>query len=140
MTTRAPLRPAAHGWFMLAPALAVYLLFAVYPMFDVVVMSFSRWNGLAPNSEFAGLENYRWILNDDPVFWGALWNTVAWTLMAVTIPNLIAFGLALALNQNMPATAPLRVIFTCRTSSPPSPSRRSGNGCTTRSLACSTAC
>ena len=35
------LRPRTEGWIMLAPALAVYLMFAVYPMFDVVVMSFS---------------------------------------------------------------------------------------------------
>lgn len=111
MNARVPLRPWAQGWLMLAPALAVYLLFAVYPMFDVVVMSFSRWNGLTADATFAGVENYRWILNDDPVFWGALGNTVIWTLMAVTVPNLIAFGLALALNQNMPATAPLRVVF-----------------------------
>lgn len=96
---------------MLAPALAVYLLFALYPMLDVVHMSFSRWNGLSPEAPFVGLENYRAVLGQDPVFWGALRNTLIWTALSVSLPNLMAFGLALALNQNLPGRAALRVVF-----------------------------
>lgn len=105
------LRPRTEGWAMLAPALAVYLLFAVYPMFDVVVMSFSKWNGLTPDAPFVGLENYRFVLTRDPVFWGALVNTIWWTVLSLIIPNLISFGLALALNQALPGRASLRVVF-----------------------------
>jgi raffinose/stachyose/melibiose transport system permease protein len=105
------LSPKAEGWLMLAPALIVYLLFAVYPMIDVVHMSFSRWNGLTPDAPFVGLANYRAVLTQDPVFWGALRNTVAWTALAVVVPNLVSFGLALALNQNLPGRSGLRVIF-----------------------------
>jgi raffinose/stachyose/melibiose transport system permease protein len=111
MAVSRSLRPATTGWLMLGPAVGVYLLFAVYPMFDVIVMSFSRWNGLTADSVFVGFENYRWVTVEDPVFWRALWNTIAWTLLAVIVPNLMAFGLALALNQNLPAVASLRVIF-----------------------------
>ena len=100
-----------EGYSLLAPALIVYLLFAVYPMFDVIRMSFSSWNGLSPEAKFVGLGNYRAILTQDPVFWGALWNTIWWTALAVTIPNLISFGLALALNQNLPGRSSLRVVF-----------------------------
>ena len=106
-----PLRAGMEGYFLLAPALIVYLLFAVYPMIDVIRMSFSSWNGLSPEAKFVGLANYRAILTQDPVFWGALWNTVWWTALAVTIPNLISFGLALALNQNLPGRSGLRVVF-----------------------------
>jgi raffinose/stachyose/melibiose transport system permease protein len=105
------LSPRSEGWLMLAPALAVYLLFAVYPMLDVVHMSFARWNGLTPDAPFVGFENYRAVLTEDTVFWGALRNTVIWTALAVTLPNLISFGLALALNQNIPGRSPLRVVF-----------------------------
>ena len=111
MAASVSLRPRTEGWLMLAPALAVYLLFALYPMLDVVHMSFSRWNGLTPDAPFVGLDNYRAVLTQDPVFWGALRNTVLWTVFAVTLPNLISFGLALALNQNIPGAAQLRVIF-----------------------------
>jgi raffinose/stachyose/melibiose transport system permease protein len=45
------------------------------------------------------------------VFWGAFRNTLVWTAFAVVVPNLIGFGLALALNQSIPGRAPLRVAF-----------------------------
>ncbi|WP_407692783.1 carbohydrate ABC transporter permease [Rhizobium herbae] len=105
------LRPSTQGYVLLAPALIVYLLFAVYPMIDVIRMSFSSWNGLSPQAKFVGVANYRAILTQDPVFWGALWNTLIWTTAAVIVPNLIAFGVALALNQNIPGRSSLRIIF-----------------------------
>jgi raffinose/stachyose/melibiose transport system permease protein len=105
------LRPSTQGYVLLAPALIVYLLFAVYPMIDVIRMSFSSWNGLSPEAKFVGLANYRAIFTQDPVFWGALWNTIWWTALAVIIPNIISFGLALALNQNIPGRSGLRVVF-----------------------------
>lgn len=105
------MRPALQGYVLLAPALLVYLLFAVYPMIDVIRMSFASWNGLSAESRFVGIDNYRAVLTQDPVFWGALWNTLWWTGLAVIIPNLISFGLALALNQNVPGRSSLRVVF-----------------------------
>ena len=109
--TRRPLGPQAQGYALLLPAVAVYLLFALYPMIDVLRQSFSEWNGIDPESRFVGWGNYRAVLTQDPVFWGALVNTVVWTVASVTLPNLVAFGLALGLNQNLPARAPLRVAF-----------------------------
>lgn len=100
-----------QGYVLLAPALIVYLLFAVYPMIDVTRMSFSSWNGLSPQAKFVGLANYRAVMTQDPVFWGALWNTLIWTTTAVIVPNLIAFGVALALNQNIPGRSGLRIVF-----------------------------
>lgn len=108
---RRSMRPQTQGYLLAAPAVLVYLLFAVYPMLNVVQMSFSAWNGLSADSVFVGFDNYRAVLTADPVFWGALLNTVLWTLAAVTLPNLAAFGLALALNQELPGRAGLRVIF-----------------------------
>lgn len=108
---RRSLRPQAEGYMLLLPALVVYLIFAFYPMIDVIRQSFSEWNGLDAQSRFVGWNNYRAVLTQDPVFWGALVNTVLWTLAAITLPNLIAFGLALALNQSLPARGTLRAIF-----------------------------
>lgn len=111
MMAKASLHPYAAGWLMLAPALGVYLLFAVYPMVDVMLMSVSAWNGLTAEARFVGFDNYRHVLGSDPVFWGAFANTVWWTLLALVIPNLVSFGLALALNQTLPGRASLRVVF-----------------------------
>ena len=57
------------------------------------------------------MANYASIFKDDPVFWGALKNTLIWTVLSVSIPPLVGFGLALALNQNIAGKTPLRAIF-----------------------------
>jgi raffinose/stachyose/melibiose transport system permease protein len=101
----------AQGLILLAPALAVYCVFAVYPMLNVVVLSFMRWNGLTAARHFVGLENYVAVFTQDPVFWTAVRNTVLWTAMSVVFPPTIGFLLALSLNQNVPGRGPLRALF-----------------------------
>lgn len=105
-----------HDWrfqatVLVAPAVAVYAIFAVYPMIDVFVLSFQRWNGLAPTRDWAGLANYRYILFDDPVFWVAFHNTLIWTMLSVIVPPLAGLLLALGLNQKLFGRGTLRVIF-----------------------------
>jgi len=103
--------PQLQGVALLAPAMLIYVGFALYPMIDTFVLSFQHWNGLTPQRAFAGLDNYRFIFQNDPVFWLALRNTVIWTMLSVLIPPLIGFGLALALNQAVPGRSGLRAIF-----------------------------
>jgi raffinose/stachyose/melibiose transport system permease protein len=101
----------AQGLILLAPALAIYCVFAVYPMLNVVVLSFMRWNGLTAARNFVGLDNYVAVFTQDPVFWTAVRNTVLWTAMSVVFPPTIGFLLALSLNQNVPGRGPLRALF-----------------------------
>ena len=101
----------SQGLLLLAPALLVYGLFALYPMLNVVVLSFMRWNGLTPTAQFVGLNNYAEVFTQDPVFWLAVRNTIVWTAMSVVFPPAIGFLLALGLNQNIPLRAPLRALF-----------------------------
>ena len=101
----------AQGWLLLAPAVVVYAAFALYPMIDVVAMSFMKWNGLTATKQFVGVDNYVQIFTQDPVFWGAARNTVLWTVLSVVFPPLIGFALALALNQKIPGRGPLRALF-----------------------------
>ena len=100
-----------QGWILVAPALLIYAVFALYPILDVFVLSFQKWNGLAAERIFVGLTNYIHIFRDDPVFWGAFRNTLIWTALAVSIPPLIGFILALALNESLPGRGALRAIF-----------------------------
>jgi raffinose/stachyose/melibiose transport system permease protein len=100
-----------QGFVLLAPALLVYCLFAVYPMLDVVWLSFMKWNGLTTTKQFVGFDNYVQVFAQDPVFWQAVRNTVLWTVMSVVFPPAMGFALALALNQNIPGRNPLRALF-----------------------------
>lgn len=108
---RRNLSSGRQGWLLLAPAFAVYCIFALYPMLDVVGLSFVKWNGLTSTKAFVGFDNYYQIFANDPVFWGALRNTIVWTILSVAFPPLAGLALALGLNQNIPARGTLRALF-----------------------------
>ena len=40
--------PRLQALILLVPALAIYAVFALYPMINVVILSFQKWNGLDP--------------------------------------------------------------------------------------------
>ena len=108
------LSTTSQGVVLLAPALLVYCLFAVYPMLHVVWLSFMKWNGLTATKQFVGVDNYVQVFTQDPVFWTAVRNTILWTVLSVVFPPAIGFALALGLNQNIPGRGPLRALFICR--------------------------
>ena len=96
---------------LLGPAVIIYVVFALYPMIDVVGLSLQKWNGLDANKQFVGVDNYVAIFTKDPVFWGAFRNTVIWTVLSVIFPPLIGLLLALGLNQPIFGRNSLRAIF-----------------------------
>jgi raffinose/stachyose/melibiose transport system permease protein len=103
--------PRIQALILLVPALAIYAVFALYPMLNVVVLSFQKWNGLDANRQFVGLANYTAIFTRDPVFWVAFRNTVIWTLMSLVFPPMVGLLLALSLNQKIFARNSLRAVF-----------------------------
>lgn len=112
MTAKAILNhPRSQAALLLGPALVIYLVFAIWPMVDVVILSFQRWNGLDPQREFVGVANYVDIFTKDPVFWVAFKNTVIWTVLSVIFPPLIGLLLALGLNQPIFGRNSLRAIY-----------------------------
>ncbi|MBX4861278.1 ABC transporter permease subunit [Rhizobium leguminosarum bv. viciae] len=103
--------PRVQALILLVPALAIYAVFALYPMVNVVILSFQKWNGLDPQRQFVGLANYSAIFTKDPVFWVAFRNTVIWTLMSLIFPPMVGLLLALSLNQKIFGRNGLRAIF-----------------------------
>ncbi|NDK53254.1 carbohydrate ABC transporter permease [Rhizobium laguerreae] len=103
--------PRVQALILLVPALAIYAVFALYPMLNVVILSFQKWNGLDPNRQFVGIANYAAIFTKDPVFWVAFRNTVIWTLMSLIFPPMVGLLLALSLNQKIFGRNGLRAIF-----------------------------
>ncbi|MCW1409080.1 sugar ABC transporter permease [Rhizobium sp. 1AS11] len=103
--------PRVQALILLVPALAIYAVFALYPMLNVVILSFQKWNGLDPNRQFVGIANYQAIFTKDPVFWVAFRNTVIWTLMSLIFPPMVGLLLALSLNQKIFGRNGLRAVF-----------------------------
>ena len=94
---------------MLAPALALFGVFMLYPLVRAVQLSLTDSSGIGEAS-FVGLDNYVRMLGDDR-FWRASLNTVL--LAAVSVPASLALGLgiALLLNERLPARGLLRALF-----------------------------
>ncbi|MBY3465609.1 sugar ABC transporter permease [Rhizobium laguerreae] len=112
MSLRQPTHdPRVQALILLVPALAIYAVFALYPMLNVVILSFQKWNGLDPQRQFVGLANYAAIFTKDPVFWVAFRNTVIWTVMSLIFPPMVGLLLALSLNQKIFGRNGLRAIF-----------------------------
>ncbi|KPH05275.1 sugar ABC transporter permease (plasmid) [Rhizobium acidisoli] len=103
--------PRMQAAILLVPALAIYAVFALYPMLNVVILSFQKWNGLDANRQFVGMANYSAIFSRDPVFWVAFRNTVIWTLMSLIFPPMVGLLLALSLNQKIFGRNGLRAVF-----------------------------
>jgi len=103
--------PRFQAAMLLGPALLVYAVFALYPMIDVVILSFQKWNGLEPQRQWAGLDNYEHIFTRDPVFWVAFGNSIIWMAMCLIFPPLIGLLLALGLNQQIFGRGALRAVF-----------------------------
>ena len=110
------LRRSHHGlsltpYLFIAPAMAFYIGFLVYPMLSSLYVSFFNWDGMSPLTEFVGLQNYIDALFHDDVTRIALINNVFWTLGAMTIPTAIGLMLAMALNRGTRGTIVFRTIF-----------------------------
>ncbi len=96
-------------YLLLLPGMALYLLWALYPLASSFVLSFFQWNLIKP-SVYVGLGNYARALGD-PVFWQALRATVGYTVVTVAGQLVIGMGVALLLNQAIPGRSILRLIY-----------------------------
>ena len=77
-----------------------------------VQLSLFEWNGLAGSpSTFVGLDNYRRVFVNDPVFWTAFRNSLVWVVLSLIVPTTLSLGLALALNRALFGRAVFRTIF-----------------------------
>lgn len=77
------------------PALGTLGLFVLYPFLDVLRFSTWDWSGLSEPKP-VGLKNYADLLQD-PAFWGSLWVTLKFMLLALPLFLVLSVALALAL-------------------------------------------
>lgn len=94
MTIWHKLRP--YG--MVAPAIVIFTMFFLYPIFYMIYLSLFDWNFVSPTKTFVGLANFRDLLTDSD-FMKVLSNTTIYTLLTVTLTTILALLLALWLNR-----------------------------------------
>ena len=85
---------AKYAVLFIAPGLAVYLVFMVYPFLNTIYLSMTNWNGVAETKEFVGLSNYVRMFGDGAAL-KAFWNNVIWVIIGTIAPVVIGFFEAL---------------------------------------------
>ena len=91
-------KEAATAWLLLLPALAIMLVFTVYPVLRSVALSLTKYRMGMPTPEWIGLDNYVRIASSG-TFWKVMQNTAFFALMTVLPSMVIGLGLALLVNR-----------------------------------------
>lgn len=108
--TRRERKDLASGLLFALPWLVGFLGFTLYPLVMSVYYSFTSYNVVQP-PVWTGLDNYRELFFQDPLFWKALYNTLYFTAFSVPLSLATALFLALLLNQKVPGLALFRTVF-----------------------------
>ncbi|MDF2919127.1 MAG: sugar transporter permease [Microbacterium sp.] len=98
------------AWTFLAPFLAAFLLFLVWPLLHGLYLSFTDQSLTGAGGSFIGIANYVEALGD-PVMWRSLGNT-AWFTVLSTVPLVVlALVMALLVQRGLPGQWLWRLSF-----------------------------
>jgi len=96
------------AWLFLMPMIVVLGLVAGWPLARTIWFGFTDANLSAlGGAAFIGFENFYWLLSD-PAWWNAVWNTLVFTIVSVTLETILGLGIALALNAHFTGRGLLR--------------------------------
>jgi trehalose/maltose transport system permease protein len=97
---------------MLAPALAVVALVAIYPLADTIRLSFTNQQFLAgiEPTKYVGLENYRTLIHDD-IFRHSAWVTIKFSAITVFFEFVLGMIIALVVNSNFKGRGAMRAVM-----------------------------
>ena len=110
--TRAPRRAQDYVTIalFLLPAVILFALFLIYPIFRSAYYSLFNWNGLGPATKFVGLNNFKQILTDQ-VFLKAIENCIIIVVLSLAVQLPLALMLAIMVGRDLPGRAFFRSIF-----------------------------
>lgn len=114
-TTEAPTPRRRRGaknriaWFLL-PAAIPYVAFVLVPAFQGAGYAFTDWDGLNPDWNFVGVDNFVRIFSDSQAL-RSISNTLGIAVVVTIAENAIGLALALALNGRIRSRHVLRLIF-----------------------------
>jgi ABC-type sugar transport system permease subunit len=92
------------------PAIVVFVLFVIVPVFVALYYSFFAWKGYGPATNFIGFDNYTWTLGNKD-FWSAVGHNFAIAGLSLLFQGPLAVLLALLLNQKMRGRSLIRVLI-----------------------------
>ena len=99
-----------YAILFISPALALYLVFMLYPFINTIYLSFTNWNGATVSKDFVGLSNYAKMVGDAAVL-KAFSNNVIWVIIGTISPVVIGLFLALLLWSGTRASLFFRTVY-----------------------------
>jgi len=85
-------------WLFLTPAIIMFMIYVILPIFSSMWTSLYQWDGLSPAS-WVGFANYTELFDDDK-FYTSLWNNLIWLIFyMLAVPA--GLFIALFLNQTV---------------------------------------
>lgn len=100
----------AFDSIFLLPALAIFSIFFLLPVLSSFYYSLTNWNGLTPDAQVIGFDNFARVFTDREV-WKALLTTVTFAVIVTFSQNVLGLLLALALDGQAFVLRVLRVVF-----------------------------
>lgn len=95
-------------WWFIVPAGAFYLFAVLWPSAQGMGFAFTDWNGLSPEKNFVGLDQFIRVLNDPAAREGIV-HTILIAIGVTVVQNLIGLLLALGVNTKIKSRNVLRV-------------------------------
>lgn len=92
------------------PAVALFLIFVIYPFVQGIRISFTNWNGYSQSMKYVGFNNYIRLFKDHNV-WVALKNTLIYGIVCTIIQNILGLAYAMFLNSRFKGRSLVRTII-----------------------------
>jgi len=103
-------KEAIKGYLFISPWLLGLLVFQAIPLIMVFYFSFTKYSVLSA-PKWIGINNYVKIFTKDELFYKSIWNTFYIVIISVPLRLIIAFIMALLLNQKIRALGIFRTIY-----------------------------
>jgi ABC-type sugar transport system permease subunit len=108
--TRRPRRLQAPGLPWILPALVLGVGLIYYCIVYTGYISTLNWDGASPDPESVGLRNYVAIFQD-PVFWKAVWHTVAFFIVTFAVQTVLGVFFAVIMHSKIKLGIVYKVII-----------------------------
>lgn len=95
--------------FFYIPALLLFAVFVVFPLFEGIRISFTNWTGYLPDYKYVGFANYRKLFTDQ-YFPTVFLNTIIYGFGSTILQNILGMALAIILDGQFRGRGVLRAV------------------------------
>ena len=103
-------REGIWAYVLISPWIVGFIVFTAGPMIASAVLSLTEYEVINP-ARFIGLENWRYMFIEDPLFWHSLKVTLIYAFAAIPMGLVLGLALALLLNTKVPGLMIWRTVY-----------------------------